>query len=101
MHLQVVRSAFFINNFEPKPDSILSKGKVKQVGFIITRININVEKEHFMKNILQVEDEKNYYHAEDFEIGQTVDIAGRSILIHDCDGFTKKFFKTNYDKGTD
>ena len=54
-----------------------------------------------MKNILQVEDEKNYYHAEDFEIGQTVDIAGRSILIHDCDGFTKKFFKTNYDKGTD
>ena len=48
-----------------------------------------------------MEDEKNYYHAEDFEIGQTVDIAGRSILIHDCDGFTKKFFKTNYDKGTD
>ena len=48
-----------------------------------------------------MEDEKNYYHAEDFEIGKTVDIAGRSILIHDCDGFTKKFFKTNYDKGTD
>ena len=47
-----------------------------------------------------MEDEKNYYHAEDFEIGQTVDIAGRSILIHDCDGFTKKFFKTHYDKGT-
>ena len=48
-----------------------------------------------------MEDENNYYHAEDFEIGKTVDIAGRSILIHDCDGFTKKFFKTNYDKGTD
>ncbi len=48
-----------------------------------------------------MEDEKNYYHAEDFEMGKTVDIAGRSILIHDCDGFTKKFYKTNYDKGTD
>ena len=48
---------------------------------------------------MKVENEKNYYHAEDFEIGQTVDIAGRSILIHDCDGFTKTYFKTNYDKG--
>ena len=50
--------------------------------------------------LFQVEDSKNYYHAEDFEIGQTVDIAGRPILIHDCDGFTKKYFKENYDIGT-
>ena len=48
---------------------------------------------------LQVEDERNYYHAEDFEIGQTVEIAGRPILIHDCDGFTKKYFKENFDIG--
>ena len=52
MHLQVLRSAFFINNFEPKPDSILSKGKVKQVGFIITRINIFIEKTPYDKHIV-------------------------------------------------
>ena len=46
-----------------------------------------------------MEDQGNYYHAEDFEIGMTVEIAGRPILIHDCDGFTKKYFKANYDKG--
>ena len=46
-----------------------------------------------------MEDQGNYYHAEDFEIGMTVEIAGRPILIHDCDGFTKKYFKANYAKG--
>ena len=94
-----IRDAVVIDNLETKPDSIISKGLVGQV--ILGLINLYLCSRTLFNDVIhfQVEDERNYYHAEDFEIGQTVEIAGRPILIHDCDGFTKKYFKANFDIG--
>ena len=94
-----IRDAVVIDNLETKPNSIISKGIVGQVKHYLT---FELQENKILANpvsFIQVEDQKNYYHDEDFEIGKTVEIAGRSILIHDCDEFTKKYFKTTYDKG--
>ena len=64
-----------IDNLETKPDSNISK------------------------DVAKVEDPSNYFRPEDFVIGETMAIAGRDVLIHDCDDATKKFYKKHFDRG--
>ena len=46
------------------------------------------------------DDPQDYYHAEDFRIGDTVSIAGRDVLVYDADQVTKAFYKKAIGRGT-
>ena len=46
-----------------------------------------------------VDDPEDYFHAEDFRIGDTISLAGRNVLVYDCDDVTKKFYKQFLDRG--
>jgi hypothetical protein len=34
-----------------------------------------------------------YYHAEDFILGQTINVLGRPVLLRACDAFTRTFYR--------
>ena len=46
-----------------------------------------------------MDDPEDYFHAEDFRIGDTIGLAGRDVLVYDCDAATKRFFKKYLDRG--
>ena len=37
-----------------------------------------------------------YYLPQDLGIGRTINVYGRSVFLHDCDDFTREFYRTNY-----
>ena len=45
------------------------------------------------------DDPQDYYTAEDFRIGDTVALAGRDVLVYDCDAVTKNFYKQFIGRG--
>lgn len=40
-----------------------------------------------------LEPEPSYHKPEDFVVGQTIQVYGREIVLHDCDDFTREFFR--------
>lgn len=44
-------------------------------------------------------DPSSFYGEDDFDIGRTVSITGRDVLLYDCDGFTRDYFKKVHGKG--
>ena len=38
-------------------------------------------------------DPTSFYTEDDFDIGKTISIAGREVLLHDCDNFTRQYFR--------
>lgn len=81
--LNVVRSqgpgksidAILIDNLETKPGSVIAASG-------------------------QTQDPSNFYGEDDFDIGKHISIAGRDVLLHDCDNFTRNYFKSVHNKGT-
>ena len=80
--LNVVRSsgpgksidAVLIDNLENKPGSVIA-------------------------NSASLNDATNFVNELDLDIGNTVSIAGRNVLLYDCDDFTRRYFKTTHNKG--
>ena len=80
--LNVVRSqgpgksidATLIDNLETKPGSVIAASGMAS-------------------------DPNNFYIEDDFGIGKTISIAGRDVLLHDCDRFTREYFKVVHQKG--
>ena len=43
-------------------------------------------------------DDDLYYHEEDFDIGKTINVGGRDIVIVDCDAFTRNFYIEHHNR---
>ena len=79
--LNVVRSqgpgksidAVLIDNLETKPGSVIAASGV-------------------------FADPTTFYSEDDFDIGKTISIAGRDVLLHDCDTFTREYFRNTRNK---
>ena len=79
--LNVVRSqgpgksidAALIDNLETKPGSVIAASGV-------------------------FADPTTFYSEDDFDIGKTISIAGRDVLLHDCDNFTREYFRNTRNK---
>ena len=79
--LNVVRSqgpgksidAILIDNLETKPGSVIAASGV-------------------------FGDPTTFYSEDDFDIGKTISIAGRDVLLHDCDNFTREYFQATRNK---
>ena len=39
-----------------------------------------------------------YYDASDLKVGASLNICGKEILLHDCDNFTREYYKVKYDQ---
>jgi len=41
-------------------------------------------------------DNRNFYRAQDFKLGDTVSVFGRKLLLHDCDDFTRQYYQQQF-----
>ncbi|XP_059082013.1 EF-hand domain-containing family member C2-like isoform X1 [Tigriopus californicus] len=46
------------------------------------------------------DEQDKFYQMEDFDIGKEIQVAGRQILIYDCDRSTRLFYQEHLSKGT-
>ena len=65
-----VKDAILLDNLETRQESILAAK------------NLNEE----------------YFHPEDFEVGKSLQISGRNMLIYDCDSATRQYYAEVYNK---
>ena len=46
-----------------------------------------------------VPEEEDTFTLDDFDIGRSVSLGGREVLIYDCDEATRRYFRENFSKG--
>lgn len=67
----------------------------------VIRVHITVlcfSPESFPSCVMEIspQEVEEYYSPKDFQIGQRVNLLGRTFLLCDCDSFTKDYYKTNH-----
>lgn len=68
----------------------------------LTVLNVlgrDVMKGRFLRDRLESkfqDDDSKYYNERDLSIGQMINVFGRQVMLTDCDGKTKEFYKQKY-----
>uniref|UniRef100_A0A672GTH0 DM10 domain-containing protein n=1 Tax=Salarias fasciatus TaxID=181472 RepID=A0A672GTH0_SALFA len=61
------------------------------------KIPKQIKKENFPICVMEVSDEEvEYYSPKDFQLGQTINLLGRSFTLYQCDGFTREYYQKNH-----
>lgn len=91
---------FFTRGKLPKS----SEGLVKLPGKITDRTVLNVQGKEISGRSSRVlldslrtgADDTQFYTDADLQVGATIEVVGRQMLVCDCDDFTRDFYKTKY-----
>ena len=77
---------------------VRSQGPGKSIDAILIDNLENYPGSVIAKSGASTTDASNFFTELDFDIGNTVNIAGRNVLLYDCDAFTRKYFTKVHNK---
>lgn len=89
----------FKRNKLPKDMSQLVKLPGKQADRTVLNVQESPDRRgsrHILDSLRTGEDQDEFYNDSDLQIGTTVDVIGRQMLVCDCDDFTREHYKSKY-----